>query len=351
MLPAQQGDALWMEYGSGAFTHRIVFDAGTAPTWTALRAHLSALPSDGRHVELLVVSHVDSDHIAGSVPLLRDESLGVEFGDIWFNAWRHLPGSALEPMGPVDGEILTGLLATRRWNTAWGGDSVVVPEAGKLPTHTLPGGMKLTLLSPGLEQLRLLRPVWEDVIREAGLTPGVPPAETPQIPDLLEALGPDDIPDIYDLANTSFRQDTAEANGSSIAVLAEYDGSSVILAADAHPDVLLRSVGRLLSERGEARLRVDAFKLPHHGSKRNVSRDLLAALETDNFLFSTDGSRTHHPNPEAIARVLVEHPHPRLWFNYRSRYSQIWGRDDVLAQYAHAVTFPRNHAAGLVVDL
>jgi glyoxylase-like metal-dependent hydrolase (beta-lactamase superfamily II) len=38
-----------------------------------------------------VVSHIDADHIGGVIELLEDTALGVSFGDIWFNGYRHLP--------------------------------------------------------------------------------------------------------------------------------------------------------------------------------------------------------------------------------------------------------------------
>ena len=39
MLPAQQGDALWIEYGSAAKPHRILVDGGTPPTVEQVRSH------------------------------------------------------------------------------------------------------------------------------------------------------------------------------------------------------------------------------------------------------------------------------------------------------------------------
>ena len=55
----------------------------------------------------LVITHIDFDHIGGVLSLLQDKDLGVTFHDIWFNGWRHLPGSGFEEFGPVQGEKLT----------------------------------------------------------------------------------------------------------------------------------------------------------------------------------------------------------------------------------------------------
>ena len=114
MLPARNGDALWIEYGDAQSPRRVIIDGGTEGSFEdGLRARIAALPEDERNFELLVVTHVDSDHIAGVLELIRDDALGAKFGDIWFNAWRHLPG-VLEGLGPVEGELLTQAIAGAR---------------------------------------------------------------------------------------------------------------------------------------------------------------------------------------------------------------------------------------------
>jgi|KBSSwiStaDraftv2_1062776.scaffolds.fasta_scaffold25870_7 hypothetical protein len=40
MLPAQHGDALWIEYGSGSDTNRILIDGGTIKTYPFLAKRL-----------------------------------------------------------------------------------------------------------------------------------------------------------------------------------------------------------------------------------------------------------------------------------------------------------------------
>ena len=94
MLPARQGDALWLEYGDAAHPRRALIDAGTPETWDALQARIAALDPGDRHFELLIVSHIDKDHIGGVIPLLEDTALGITFGDVWFNGFRHLPSTS-----------------------------------------------------------------------------------------------------------------------------------------------------------------------------------------------------------------------------------------------------------------
>ncbi|UCE28366.1 MAG: MBL fold metallo-hydrolase, partial [Candidatus Coatesbacteria bacterium] len=107
MLPARHGDCIWIEYGDPQKPSRLLIDGGTAGTYKAIRKRLKALETDERHFELLIVTHIDIDHINGILKLLGDQKVKVSFNDIWFNGWRHLTGSDLEEMGPVEGEKLT----------------------------------------------------------------------------------------------------------------------------------------------------------------------------------------------------------------------------------------------------
>lgn len=357
MLPAAQGDALWIEYGDESQPRRILIDGGTKSSWPGgLKARVEALPAAERKFELLIVTHVDADHIDGALALLRDDSLGATFGDVWFNGWRHLPDTPLESLGPVEGELLTEALVTRQipWNDAFGGRAVGVNVEGALPRKEFEDGLTLTVLSPYAQQLANLKPVWNKVVREAGLEPGEPAEETPTepLPEGLEHLGPEGLPDVSALAATPFKADTAEANGSTIAVLLEHDGMSAVLCGDAFPTVVLTSVERLLEERGTHRLATDAFKLPHHGSHANISKELLETIDTRHFLFSSNGSHTRHPHPESVARALVTTAAgSSLFFNYRTHFNEAWDEEKLKDDFHYEAVYPDQGTLGLTVDL
>jgi hypothetical protein len=357
MLPAAQGDALWIEYGDATKPRRILVDGGTVSSWPdGLRARVEALPADERRFELLIITHVDADHIDGALALLRDEPLGATFGDVWFNGWRHLPDTPLESLGPVEGELLTDTLIARGipWNDAFDGHAVGVNPDGQLPCRKLEDDLALTVLSPTAGQLADLKPVWRKVVQAAGLDPDKPrqPPEEEPLPPGLERLGAEPLPDVSALAAVPFKSDTAEANGSSIVVLIEHDGRSAVLCGDAFPAVVQTSLARLRTERGVGRLAVDACKLPHHGSHANVSLDLLADLDCPRYLFSSNGAHTRHPHPEAVARVLVaDHGERALLFNYTTSYNEVWDKQELRTDNHYEATYPADGTAGLLVSL
>ena len=118
--------------------------------------------------------------------------------------------------------------------------------------------MTLTLLSPTRQRLEVLRDEWKKVVEDAGLEAGVQDenlaeaARRKGIPDLLG-----DRLDVEELADVPLLPDKAPANGSTIAVLAEFDGKSCLLTGDAHPDVFEEGLERLCRDRRNERHRRD----------------------------------------------------------------------------------------------
>jgi beta-lactamase superfamily II metal-dependent hydrolase len=348
MLPAGHGDCLWIEYGDPRQPRRVLIDGGTAGTYRrALRDRLRALPEHQRRFELLVITHIDGDHIAGILELLQDRETGFAAQDIWFNGYRHLPDEAPETLGPVQGERLTDLLLRPgvRWNAGFNGRPVAVPDESDLPRVVLEGGLALTLMSPTLQKLAELRPVWEREVRKAGLDPTQPRTGERETEAGVELLG---APDVEALAAEPTAEDDAEANGSSIAMLAEFDGRRVLLTGDAHPGVLMTAIRRMA---GRGRLDVDACKLPHHGSKANVSGQLVRALDCRRWLFSSNGAYFRHPDRQAVARVIKwGGPQSELAFNYRTRFNDVWAARPLQQRYGYAATYPAADGGGGAVE-
>jgi len=349
MLPALHGDALWIEYGDDNGPRCVLIDGGPSSKVTAdaLRQRLRERVFDGNgELELVIVTHIDADHVTGVLGLLEDSEVTIEPGDVWFNGWEHLPTDVL---GAKQAERLSAALIKRKlpWNKAFGGRAVMIPESGSLPPVPLPGGLELTLLSPGRPQLAELRPVWKAEVKKAGLVPGFG-TETPEgQPD---ALGDEKI-DPEQLAEESFEEDGSEPNGASIAVLAKFDNRTALLTGDAHAGVLESGLQRLGAGPGSKRIAIDAFKVPHHGSKFNLSSEVLDLVDCDRFLFSSNGNIFHHPDTVAVSRIVVGEDGRSLEFNYRTDFTDRWDSARMRRRFNYSTVFPGNGGDGLVVDL
>jgi beta-lactamase superfamily II metal-dependent hydrolase len=356
MLPAGHGDALWIEYGrkgavtataTATATSRVMVDCGTAASYRHLKARILRLPAGERRFDLFLMSHIDSDHIGGALPLLADvEALGLRFDDLWFNGHKHL--SAVRVNSVHQGEVFSELIVSKKlpWNR-WQKSKAIVRPDNAAPSVTLRGGMKLTLLSPTRAKLVDLADAWDKelALKDTSIDEALSLERAPETSE--------DVPWLADEKNRPFKEDAAPPNGSSIAVLAEFAGRAVLLGADAHPSVLEAAIQLLLKARGGAKkLHLDAFKVSHHGSQNNLSPALLKLLDCKNYLLSTNGAVFNHPDRVAIARIIQNGgPQPHLWFNYRSPDNEVWAKPSLQTKYHYAATFAPNAESGLSFSL
>lgn len=351
MLPAAFGDCLLVEYDVGETPHRILIDGGLTMTYErALKPRLARI-ADVVDLALLVVTHIDRDHIRGILPLLKEEPTVVAPLDIWFNGRKHLADN----LGEKDGEALGELLSARAlpWNKheAFANRAVVVPDAGPLPRVELSGGATLTLLSPYRQNLTALDAEWGDELGHWANDAETPEAARVEADDLLgkpEPLTGLDVSGVHALSEAPFSEDRTRPNGSSIAFLLEHEGVRVLFAADAHPSILLRSIERLSPG---APLRLDAFKLSHHGSANNLSPAMLEKIDCPRFLISSDGSSYGHPNPETVARIIMSGAPKTLYFNYSSPYTTLWDDPPLMQHFHYRVEYPSHAYGGIVVIL
>jgi hypothetical protein len=341
VFPACEGDCFWLRYGSDDDRHNILIDGGLEETAALVCQFAETLPPAQRKLDLLVVTHIDRDHIEGVLELFAQPGPGIEVDNIWYNGRHHLHG---EPMGIADAEKLSSLITSRGWpwNDQFGGRAVRLPADGMPVTLNFPEGMQVTVLSPDVQKLRELLNVWPNTILEAGLVPGQPPPEPPPGGGL-QIMGSIDI---EEYAGKKYSKDTSKTNGSSIALLFEYRGKSALFAGDAHADLLVKSLQALAGVNGRSRpLHVDLFKVSHHGSAKNTNKTLLQNMACNTYLLSTDGSgKANHPNPEAMARIIkFGGANKTLIFNYHSEESEIWDNGAWQESYSYRTTYPEQN--------
>jgi beta-lactamase superfamily II metal-dependent hydrolase len=370
MLPAAHGDSLWITYGSPDAPRHILIDGGMRYTYQHLRDRILTLPSGDRRLELLIITHIDADHIEGCIRLLQDEMLGLDIREIWFNGQPQLdglPDPANDQLGPEQGEFLGALIRQYEqssgspvWNTSFEGKAVMVPDTGDLPCRDF-SGLKLTVISPGLDQLFTLKDEWDTVMEDAGFESGNVQEALQKLAQRTDLAAPDVLggeeesedsefdqassiggfADVLGESEAAFGSDSSPANGSSIAVIAEWEGKRYLLCGDAYAPVMAAGVGRWLAQATTAAgspvqsLDLELFKLAHHGSVSNISEELLALIKCRRYLFSTSGKIFGHPHDRTVELILEKHQargKPQLYFNYRTGRTERWA--DVADQAA-----------------
>lgn len=363
VLPAAYGDALVVTYGIGdhGASHTIVIDGGPPETkpLAAISARLRELPA----IDLLVVTHIDVDHVGGMVKLLGDAEIASKVKAAWFNSYRHLE-RADDWLGGIDGELLTTAILDLGvpWNAGFAGPvdpdhdvggPVLVPPSGALPRVPLPGAATAILLSPGPKQLTKLAPVWGKAVEEAGLVPGKGARrEGPRDVQSGDWLGETDL---GVTAATDTPKDSKPANGSSIAFILCWGSLRLLLGGDAHAGVLEAGLQRLIDEGDESvgvdgRVQVHACKLPHHGSDANLTTELVDKLACRDWIVSSNGVRFKHPDDVALARVIDGSPEPvRILGNYSSKRMEAWQALAPPADHGYELLLPPKNQPGVTV--
>jgi beta-lactamase superfamily II metal-dependent hydrolase len=361
MHPASEGDCATLEWGDAGDIRRALVDLGRTKDYKALKPTLVA----NRDYALFVMTHVDADHIEGAMPLVGADDPSFQPGEVWFNAYHHLIEArdrmpkAFEDFGAKQGEKLSaGILRfgwRDRWNKSFGG-RVVSTGSPEAKDAIDVAGLSLRLISPDDGKLAALEPRWLKELKKAKLRPLDPDEE--EAPEAgREHFG---APDVEALAAEEYREDTAEPNGSSIAFLADFAGRRVLMPGDAHPDVMVRRL-RELGASEAAPMRIDLFKVSHHGSKANTSPELLALVDCRRYAFSTDGTKHDHPDGETVARILKQQEARRkkdaargdteLIFNFRQPFSGCWDVPALKTTYRYACRFPDAGASGVSIDI
>jgi hypothetical protein len=164
-----------------------------------------------------------------------------------------------------------------------------------------------------------------------------------------DILGDFNIADLQDAIPTG---DKSAANRSSIALIAAYDGTTCLLTGDTPSDLLLQSIEPILEDQGTDKLRINAWKLAHHGSKKSTLDMLMEKVKCKRILLSSDGKKYKHPDKETVAKLLRHSgPELELYFNYRTVHNDMWDDNDMKNRYSYETYYPNDLQTGITLKL
>ncbi|WP_412025055.1 ComEC/Rec2 family competence protein [Burkholderia cepacia] len=337
VLPASHGDSILIRAGLDKHDpFRILIDGGPAACYQRaqgfkqifgpLHSVLRALSSQSKALDLVVLTHVDSDHIGGLLKACESNSVLPVFGkNVWFNSGRVIAQQLGDGVEPDESALIVQRGSSDRLTSITQGVAFddLLDQAGVGPRTLKVAGQtiefrhgEIQILSPDEDQLRALLEKWEK-----------------ERPDSLTSAHSNDYKLSLDdlLQRDEFEEDTAVHNASSIAFLISSGDAKALFLGDAFPSTVCASLRKLgYSEQNP--LRVGACKVSHHGSKGNTSPELLSLIRSDRFIVSTDGSRHGLPNKVTFARIMNLAPHSKILFNYPELKTLIFNRDEL----AHA---------------
>jgi hypothetical protein len=332
VLRARKGDCLMLHFGTESDPHLVLIDGGPSGVYKPhlsprmARLHSSRGIDEDKPlpIDVVMVSHVDDDHIRGILELTSNQlrnnpDLRLKVTSLWHNTFDDIlakkPDELLSGFGAAsftasaapaavthdieldedeeeahqaldvlasigqgrqlrdDREALQKKSpAQRQWklNHKTGGGLILATDAPE--RLRLDGGLEITVVGPMQPELKALQEAHDKWLRE-------------------QKEGKKKSPE----AMLAAFVDKSVPNLSSIVVLAEMGGKSMLLTGDARGDRILEGLELTgLLEPGKKR-HVNLLKVPHHGSSNNMAEVFFERLPADHYVFSGDGE---HGNPE-----------------------------------------------------
>jgi ribonuclease BN (tRNA processing enzyme) len=302
ILPVKCGDAFVLSHKDVKGKIRnIIVDGGYMKSYSKIKNQIEAIKIHKQQIDLWILTHLDADHINGSVKYLREEDTndkGKLIGRIWFNFFDSFKLNDDSPFLSF-GKGFDLRKHIQKFKIQGRQDIINTLKPLKF------GEAELTILSPDQATFDELKLKWKSEFkRYIGGDP----------PKYISNPSGKDSKTIEKLAKVKdTREDTGESgliNRSSIAFLYEENGKSLLMLGDSYPSVILGALAKKYSKKNP--LKVKYMKLSHHGSRKNYHNDLLNIIQCRRFIISSDGENQHGiPDKEVLAKILM-HPNRNL---------------------------------------
>lgn len=299
----------------------------------------------GLRIDMLIVTHYDDDHVAGIIKMLLEFG-SLEIGKIIFNCFQNYDENATVKIPAEDKQLLdqyaanihlasnpnnTKIGATQaallslllksndKWFHVWErnilaeGDSIKIGNDSKwgqfqvlspskeawdsLKNYFVNEYVKLLHARPPQTAFENQDAYWEMLLRIAALKPQI----RERIPISSYIISK---PFLQKKASVDPNEtDITIPNKASLALVWECKGKKILLSGDAIASQLYEAIKKHYEGN---HIMFEAIKIPHHGSKNNMSNSLSLLVDSDHY-FLTGGKKNEGPNLETMAKIIL-HP-------------------------------------------
>ncbi|SNR15794.1 ComEC/Rec2 family competence protein [Tenacibaculum jejuense] len=263
-----------------------------------------------KKIDLIILTHIDHDHIGGLLEYLGSSIADKhEFDKIIINAPNLLTvNNEGTQISMNEGLKFEKVLKEKRPE---------IKVIGNVTTETildkfLPEGINIKILSPNniaLKELYLNWPKKEESNTQIS------------IEEIIKAREFD--VSFHELASKKDKEKSIKTdfvNASSIAFSIRVNNFHGLFMGDAHSSIITESLTKFYPD--DVPVVFDYIKLSHHGSKYNISNAFLDQIICFNYIISTNGGagRSKHPDRETIAKVIchknMKEEKVKFYFNY-----------------------------------
>ena len=339
MFPAGSGDCILLHFIKEHF--RILIDGGYVYTFNNyLKTYLERLGKMGESIDLLIVTHIDRDHINGIKKFLKVNGDAkhpniIFVKEIWFNGFQNISGikcdaceeipfvekcvlenmaaqsidqdeNGLKDISFGDAESLVELIVNNGydWNTSF---NKMVSRNDTL--EVVYGDINISILNPSEKELNNLTQEWIDELKKSSRDVII--SNNHLFDRAFEGCWVYDENIENNYCNISFSEeeifswrekaeldddipDDTIQNLSSIAVLIKNEKKTLLFPGDCP----MYQIKKYLPDK------IDIVKLPHHGSGKSIDKEFIRTKKVDYYLLSTDGKRYGHPSEKVIGNIV-----------------------------------------------
>ncbi len=339
-LKVFNGDSIHISYIHNEKDINIVIDSGSSkayeeeeqiPPYDIISGEfknlIDTLKGKKQIINLLIMTHVDDDHIGGVLKWMESEEFDINMIErVWFNSGKlineyftnldttkNIPTLKLNIFESLKTSIADGVSFEEKIKDI--GNKKLIKADDIYEEKQI--GAKFLILSPSEEHLQKLLTKWKDEEPES-LKTSIPSEYKKTLKMLLE--------------EDKNKYDYAVHNGSSIAFILEVQNKKLLFLADSFHTTIVESINRLKKSSFD----VDLIKISHHGSKYNTSNKLLEKINCKKYVISTSlyGGR---PHKVTIARIINNNPNCEIYLNYKEEIENKMFMSDDYVDYKFSI--------------
>ena len=299
------------------------------------------------HIDLLIATHIDGDHILGLTTMLRKHKC-LTIGEIWFNCYKRAEGSRCveldeqqkailsqikkelpvefdainyrEISAPQGMSLVRTILEHEEFKRAWKMDYITVDAE----SFNLPKGFgKIVFLSPEPNALKMVEKKFKDAFDKYFMQSWDESIENvEELQELLIRLV-DTYTDKFAAKQISAKSkavynaafvreqakeedaDNSDTNYSSIAFMLECGEHKIAMLGDAFASTIENAIDTKYMYKDKP-IECDAIKVSHHGSSRNNSKALFERINSHLF-FISGGNGEEYPTWGTFGKIAETH--------------------------------------------
>lgn len=373
LIPAEYGDCLLISAEKEKFN--LLIDGGTSKTYQKyLKTEIKYIKNLKQRINLMICTHMDNDHIGGLVQVLKEEN-AEPIENIWYNGFIQVINSRFysqkdNKFTDRDDKILDSIIT--RGTRSDGEQEVgindgmalgVLIEERKIPLNKEVEGEAISteyiensieimqdtmiiVLGPSKENILTVEDYWKNEMVSRNYTFRVSnniklmeafeyQLEAINLFYTNERILVSESDELEKYIGNLEEIDESITNRSSITFILEHKKKKYLFLGDAViDDTLLDNIEKAVGHE----YRFSAIKLPHHGSRYNISQEFIRRYKADEYFCLTNSKRFGHPDIEVLATIICNDlKHKSLIFNYPIDKAYFFNREEWKEKYNYEV--------------